>query len=374
MTDKKCHQFVSSSKEVFCRNRSWCPQPHNNVVCKERVCRDPNCRERHPKTCKFYARSGGCRWNKECAYVHNKLENNDKLCMIEKEVENLKDNIKHIKKENDAKNIEILEIVKLLKVQVNSLQNELKASKQSLDERNELISTEINTNGETSESVTKEDTIKCSECDYQCEKNIFMIKHINTKHRNSFKCSQCSDVFKDINEMEAHTMKEHSNQPKLSGDGRKNVKCDKCNSKFTSRMALSQHMFTTHTPTRIEETGIFCNLCGEEFWTELDMIKHLEEHMKGNKTNEPFFCKLCGIGLSERNAINQHMISHVENVLKEDCEAKESRKEVVQKLATITENEEEAKSEEELDQEDEEDFETFMKEFDEDGKRILNYD
>ena len=125
------------------------------------------------------------------------------------------------------------------------------------------------------------------------------------------------------------------------------------------------HSFSTCSQTiylqGFKETGIFCNLCGEEFWTELDMIKHLEEHMKGNKTNEPFFCKLCGIGLSERNAINQHMISHVENVLKEDCEAKESRKEVVQKLATITENEEEAKSEEELDQEDEEDFETFMK-------------
>ena len=110
-------------------------------------------------------------------------------------------------------------------------------------------------------------------------------------------------------------------------------------------MALCQHMSTTHTPTRIEDTGIFCNLCGEEFWTELDIIKHLKEHINGNKNDEPFFCKLCGIGLCDENAINQHMSNHVENVLKEDLEAKETNNMVVEKLATITEIEDEAKSE-----------------------------
>ena len=129
-------------------------------------------------------------------------------------------------------------------------------------------------------------------------------------------------------------------------------------------------MFTTHTPTRIEETGIFCNLCGEEFWTELDMINHLKEHMNGSQTEEPFFCKLCGIGISDKNAINQHMINHVEAVLKEDFEAKESINEVIQKLDTITENEAETISGKELDKEEEDNFESFMKEFDADGNRI----
>ena len=98
-------------------------------------------------------------------------------------------------------------------------------------------------------------------------------------------------------------------------------------------------MFPTHTPTRIRETGIFCHLCGEEFWTELNMIQHLKEHIKGSKTDEPFFCKLCGIGIHDKNAINQHMINHVESVLKEDMEEKEFRNDVVKQLATITESE-----------------------------------
>ena len=76
--------------------------------------------------------------------------------------------------------------------------------------------------------------------------------------------------------------------------------------------------------------------------------------MEGSQTDEPFFCKLCGIGLSDRNAINQHMINHVENVLKEDREDKESRHKVVQKLSTITEKKDEEKLEAELEMEDEE--------------------
>ena len=40
--------------------------------------------------------------------------------------------------------------------------------------------------------------------------------------------------------------------------------------------------------------------------------------MKGLKTDGPFFCKLCGIGLSEKNAINKQMIDHVDSVINED--------------------------------------------------------
>ena len=119
----------------YCRNRSWCHQPHNNNVCKERVFRDPYCSERHPKTCKFYARNGACRGKEECAYEHNKSENSDKLCLLEKEVKNLEDDMKIIKEENYAKNIEILENnVKLLQEQVSSLENDLKASNKRLEE------------------------------------------------------------------------------------------------------------------------------------------------------------------------------------------------------------------------------------------------
>ena len=181
--------------------------------------------------------------------------------------------------------------------------------------------------------------------------------------------------------MEALTIKVHSRKQNTPEVFTKNVKCDKCNSQVTSKMSLSQHMFTTHTPTRIEETGIFCNLCGEEFWTELTMIQHLKEHINGRKTDEPFFCKLCGIGIHDKNAINQHMKNHVESVLKEDMEEKKFQKEVVQKLATISESEDETKSNTETDKEEEDNEEELIMDdselyagFDEDGNRIVEDD
>ena len=99
------------------------------------------------------------------------------------------------------------------------------------------------------------------------------------------------------------------------------------------------------------------------------MVQHLNEHIKGCKTDEPFYCKLCGIGLTEKDAINNHMISHVESVLKEDNDAKATVNEGIEKLATITESEKEADSETELDND--EDFKSFMEEFDREGKWIL---
>ena len=54
----------------------------------------------------------------------------------------------------------------------------------------------------------------------------------------------------------------------------------------------------------------------------MNTIEHLKEHMNGSQTDEPFFCKLCEIGLSDKNAINQNMMNHVETILKEEFEAK----------------------------------------------------
>ena len=74
------------------------------------------------------------------------------------------------------------------------------------------------------------------------------------------------------------------------------------------------------------------------------------------------------------------MINHVESVLKEDMEDKESRNnEVIQKLTTITESEDETKSNTEPDDEEKEDDEEesslddsdLYAGFDEDGNRIV---
>ena len=93
----------------YCKNGSKCHQPHNNDICSEKVCRDPYCQERHPKTCKFYARNGDCGWKEDCAYDHKKSDNSNKIDMLEKEVKIVKNHIKDINKDKDTKKIEVME-------------------------------------------------------------------------------------------------------------------------------------------------------------------------------------------------------------------------------------------------------------------------
>ena len=64
------------------------------------------------------------------------------------------------------------------------------------------------------------------------------------------------------------------------------------------------------------------------------------------------------------------MINHVENVLLEDREAKENYDKIVQKLAKIIENEDEANSESEPNEEEDDNYD-YYEGFDEDGNRII---
>ena len=74
----------------FCRNRSQCYQEHNNKICKESVCRNQMCREKHPKPCKFYIRNGQCMRKEEYAYEHNKSDDNIKIEIKVKKKETIK--------------------------------------------------------------------------------------------------------------------------------------------------------------------------------------------------------------------------------------------------------------------------------------------
>ena len=80
------HPVCKYYQRGYCRKRSQCSQEHNNNKCKDRVCRNPWCRERHPKTCKYFLINGECPWKEECAYEHKKSDNNPKIDLIESEV------------------------------------------------------------------------------------------------------------------------------------------------------------------------------------------------------------------------------------------------------------------------------------------------
>ena len=54
----------------YCKYESQCEKNHYNNICQVQVCRSRACTDRHPRTCKYFANNGDCRYKDKCAYVH----------------------------------------------------------------------------------------------------------------------------------------------------------------------------------------------------------------------------------------------------------------------------------------------------------------
>ena len=77
----------------YCRYGGTCLKTHNNTLCSEQVCRKINCKERYPKTCRYFAQNKSCRFKDQCAYAHHMSKAETTLGQIEREVIMLKEEI-----------------------------------------------------------------------------------------------------------------------------------------------------------------------------------------------------------------------------------------------------------------------------------------
>ena len=68
---------------------------YRNIRCSKTACS-----KRHPKVCRFFSISGSCKFNDSCSYLH-KHGHSEKTKKLEKELENLKEDIKILTKEVD---------------------------------------------------------------------------------------------------------------------------------------------------------------------------------------------------------------------------------------------------------------------------------
>ena len=81
----------------FCSFRDKCRYQHYKQVCPNRICREPECKNRHPVLCKY---KDHCKFDKRsiCAFKHVPLTNDDgdmKAMVVE--IKNLKDEIAKLK-------------------------------------------------------------------------------------------------------------------------------------------------------------------------------------------------------------------------------------------------------------------------------------
>ena len=64
----------------YCKYKMNCKFTHTTKVCQDNVggkCEDNKCPKRHPKICKWFTGSSGCRRNKSCEFSHDTLVSDD---------------------------------------------------------------------------------------------------------------------------------------------------------------------------------------------------------------------------------------------------------------------------------------------------------
>ena len=242
----------------FCKFKQFCKKEHVNEMCESQSeSKTEMCTKRHPKICRNFIKDGECGHGNKCAYMRTEkikqLDAQQKLNEILAMA--LATQIKEIA---DMRN-EMIE----LKIKVQHLENynQTKHVKEYTKDAED-----VQLNKETKEETIKESNksqekipifqLQCDMCKYQCEKEMTLNKHKNTKHPCGTKTQNHSDAT------------DEKSAP---------FNCDECEYSCKTKKNLKKHKAQVHIGS-IKSKISMCENCGKEF----SKIEDLEVHMKVN--------------------------------------------------------------------------------------------
>ena len=166
----------------YCRNGGMCPKVHNNALCGEKVCRNIDCRERHPKTCLYFAQNKFCRWKEHCAYAHHVSKEETNLAQIEREISLLKTEKEKLIEYRADIDVKFLKMISN-EIELTRLKNIVgEQRKQIEDLLVKVMKLEQNNNKKQFE--VKDSSYEWNICDYKATTELMLRKHKNTKHGN----------------------------------------------------------------------------------------------------------------------------------------------------------------------------------------------
>ena len=187
----------------YCSFREKCRYPHYKQVCPKTVCRERECKKRHPVTCKFRE---NCKFHKKaiCAFKHVTLTNEEKERI----------------KIDEAMN-KLLEEKKILIREIESLKA-----------KNEMLEVELNRYVtpmhdeeiglvEPVEQIEETCINVCDKCDFTAHSTADLNTHISEKHTNKklkinacklFLCDHCSFASNSEEKFKNHARNNHSHQ------------------------------------------------------------------------------------------------------------------------------------------------------------------
>ena len=216
-----------------CKYGENCHYHHYNKICQNSFCRDKECKNRHPKPCKY---GDTCKFlnQDKCSFKHdhtkskNKIEkenlgqklkafeeviNKIKAEMIDLQkifekqeqlietntlnqkgqsilLEASKEEIKHLKDSNARQESETIDLKakhKDITARNDALQHQITQNNKHFQKSTDKLESKINIL-ENSKLIQKENAIdrqniKCNECEFKCQKEINLKQHISVKHQ-----------------------------------------------------------------------------------------------------------------------------------------------------------------------------------------------
>ena len=208
------------------------------------------CDRRHPKLCRRYFLEGSCIFGERCDYLHEEREMSPGQNKLKERVEELEKVVKDKSLEekmmlNAIKELEkvvkdksseekimlkaikdLEKVVKAMSRKVISLEEEVIKIKEDSKNNKDInleepfkdasefkISTPVKPaklpDVENKYVDSKKNKIKCEKCEYTCQKESTLTKHINTKHMDQ-ECKVCLMKLGSTMELLQHIAKEHS--------------------------------------------------------------------------------------------------------------------------------------------------------------------
>lgn len=144
-------------------------------------------------------------------------------------------------------------------------------------------------------SPAKGANLRCDLCGLKSATKTVLTFHMDSVHRNErFKCQLCNKVFSIMRKLRYH-VKTHKE--------REYLECLLCDAKYTVHAGLRFHVLSHH-PDKKAETTFTCDSCNSEFYSKLQ----LERHMKYHSGLFKCFNKLCLKGFRSRDALRKHYL------------------------------------------------------------------
>ena len=202
--------------------RDHCRYQHYSEICPKSICKDKQCRFRHPRTCKH---GDDCRFYEQnfCLFSHklNKDVKNKETVKLEIEVEELKMEILNLKNAVNDKRMELDKLEKLNEKQIKRLEE---LEKETLD---------LMQNGREKDQQIKELNEEIG------EKSKEIIKMMDENNELTLEVKNLKGVKADL-------LKEIELKDSLLEEASSDFSCTKCDFRSKKKFDLSLHMSTIH--------------------------------------------------------------------------------------------------------------------------------